>query len=221
MDHMTQQDEAPQRQSFRLILDDIGDAPADAPMRRGARGGDTEPATLTIAPGACVLYAPPGQPPRILDDMPDDGHGVFVLETFRRDHHLGLLIVSRSADRPRINGVEAPRLAVLAERDQLRPNGDGRVLHVSRYMRPYRGAPPHDLVAAGASCALCHTPIRAESWVYICPFCDAAMHLEDDEHKAGDKPLHCGAAGTTCASCMQPTLDREGLTYVPREVNGG
>jgi hypothetical protein len=89
-----------------------------------------------------------------------------------------------AASRVRVNGQPAPAITMLRLADQIEL-GDGTVLHVSIHHRPLLGPPPARLI--GKSCPVCLVPFESTTRVYVCPYCESAMHLEVAAHRDGSR----------------------------------
>ena len=205
-------------QSFALIPDRLFDA-----------GGSVEsdllndvPSHLLVPDGVSYIVTHDGQV-QLQADAPDDG-SYFVIESIDADRNSIrgsskqlLLVAPPHGDAPIVNASPTPRVVVLRERDQINL-GDGRLLHVSVFLRPYVGLATEKMLSRKTECCLCRKAFDDATRVYVCPLCQECAHMESPEHKSGEKPLACVTEAATCPSCSMPVITGEGLTYVPEEV---
>ncbi len=158
----------------------------------------------------CHLAIEPGVGPRITCDPPPPGRPSLALEPIRHEGHAWLIFQARGGG-IRVNGFAAPPMGALAEGDQLELDEE-RLLHVSMHVSPFVGVPAERYV--GGKCGYCKSPIRADQVVYVCPYCDAAMHNQGDEVPEGTR-LACATLASACRQCGMAVVFQEEVTYVP------
>jgi len=119
-----------------------------------------------------------------------------------------LMATPRGLD-ARINGLPAPRIAILDVADQVQV-ADG-VLHVTRYRTPWVGTPAAEHL--GRRCPVCSVEIEADTRVSLHD-CGAVLHAEEP----GDKPdadlLQCVQLGS-CPDCDKSVSMTTGFVYTP------
>jgi hypothetical protein len=143
--------------------------------------------------------------------LAESGEGL-IFETVHHQRQPYLTMLSTPAARVRLNGVAAPPVAVLRIRDQVQIDGDF-LLHVSQFTRPYHG--PAASEHAGRDCPVCLTPIEERSLIFICPYCQTALHAQGEETPVADR-LECHLSSSTCPCCNLPLAREEGYAYVPQ-----
>lgn len=134
-------------------------------------------------------------------------------EEIRLERRPALLMLTPPSLSLRVNGLPAPRPAVLEVGDQILT--DRAVLHVSRYRSPALGAPPAALV--GRECPVCRTAVAADSRVLVHE-CGEPIHLEP-ESVPEERRLECASLGD-CPSCNAPVGLEEGLVWMPDQPEG-
>jgi hypothetical protein len=119
-----------------------------------------------------------------------------------------LLMVQPELGRALVNGLPAPRVAVLKEKDIVCWN-DEVSFHVTIFHRPKIGDPAPE--AQGRECPVCRVPIEEKSRIYTCP-CGVTYHCEDDRPDG----LECAAlrAPSGC-TCGRPIVLQEGYSFLP------
>jgi hypothetical protein len=136
---------------------------------------------------------------------------VATLEPVSYERHRCLVVVFRAGERLQVNGHVPPVAAVLHIGDQIRVRDDC-VLHLSMLNRPHVAAPrERDL---GTECPFCRVKFVPNTTVYVCPYCDGAVHCEGEERSV-DERLECARLTTECPRCMKPVSHKEGYAYVP------
>jgi hypothetical protein len=120
-----------------------------------------------------------------------------------------LVVTPPSADRLRINGRPAPRVALLRVGDQLHLDGSC-ALHVVRKRKLEVVAPPSELV--GRPCGYCRVPFVPETTIAICD-CGVPLHLERPP-KPENERLEC-ARLTGCPECREKLPSEAGELELP------
>ena len=192
-------------------------APADEPDAGGRRmRGQTRWTfdALEVPPGVSYLGYEGGRP-ELTADAPATGKA-FVVEPLELRRRPVLVVVSPQGDRVRVNGQIAPRVTIVAEKDQMQLDGAETVLYATCYRRSTVGAPPKESV--GEICPICRTAFLETTTVYLCPDCGQALHLEGPER--GADQLECALMTSTCPTCYEPVnVDRsDGYSYIPPDL---
>jgi hypothetical protein len=118
-----------------------------------------------------------------------------------------LLMLTPPSLEVRLNGLPAPRVAVLAVGDQIQlPEA---VLHVTKHRSVALGPPSAALV--GKTCGVCRG-VFDERTVVLVHDCGAALHLEPESKPAGER-LECALLG--CPDCGKPVSLESGFSYLP------
>lgn len=161
-------------QTFHLFVENSTAPVTPAASGNGAVPNHQLPESLEI-PSDRTSYVIPngGGRVHVTTDQPSGFDNTIVLETVRYEHrpYLSALFPEKLA--VRVNGLAPPPLAILRPRDIIEIDGQ-HALHVSLFTRRYIGTPPK--AAIGKECPVCLTPIGARATVYVCPFCQAALH---------------------------------------------
>ena len=118
-----------------------------------------------------------------------------------------LMIAPRGLD-ARVNGLPAPRVAILEVADQVQVAGG--VLHVTRYRTAGAGPPAAEHL--GRRCPVCGVEIDATTRVAIHD-CGAVLHAEEPGSKPDADLLQC--AQLTCPDCAKPVEMTTGFVYTP------
>jgi len=125
-----------------------------------------------------------------------------------------LLLVRRSGDSVQVNGLPAPRVSLLKEKDTLRLDGNF-LLHVTVYNRPAIGPVKAEWI--DRECPVCRVPFKPSSRCYVCA-CGAVLHCEDG---GNDDDLPCAevSARSGCPVCQRPVIIQPGYSYLPEEIH--
>lgn len=186
---------------------------------RDTAGGNGEEAppkfeAIDVPAGVSYLEVKGGRA-RLWKKAPGAKSAVAVepLELARRS---ALILVSPKDQRVRVNGQIAPRVTVIAEKDQVQLAGAETVLHATRYTRSSVGPPPAECI--GKKCPICRVKFTADTTVYVCSNCGQALHAEGPEK--GEDRLECASLTSNCPTCQEPVTVNvsEGYTYVPQEL---
>jgi hypothetical protein len=135
---------------------------------------------------------------------------VAALEPIRHDGQTYLALTALGECSTRINGIPAPRSAVLRAGDRVLFEPDV-ALTVMLYHRPYVGPP--DTEHVGQVCPLCRVAIAPETTIALCPACGAALHCEGEEVDAENR-LECARLGSGCPRCGAALSLKEGYAHV-------
>ncbi len=149
--------------------------------------------------------------PTLQPDKPDAAGDSIGLAAVQFENQSFLAMLTSGELAPRVNGQPAPPLTLLRVRDQVQVT-ERNVLHVSILNRPFIGRPRDEEI--GTECPFCRIPFTADTTIYICPFCDKAMHCEGTDKPEEDR-LECARLTTECRHCNQPVNMKEGYVYVP------
>jgi hypothetical protein len=158
----------------------------------------------------CHLSIEPGAGPRITGDPPPADRPALALEPIRHEGHAWLVFQSRG-EGIRVNGFAAPPMGALGEADQVELDEE-HLLHAAMRVTPFLGPASERYV--GSKCGYCKSPIRAEQVIYVCPYCDAAMHNQGDEVPE-DTRLACATMASACRQCGMAIVTKEEVSYVP------
>jgi len=209
----TSQDSAPSGEHARsfCLLPDAGGAENDS-----ASSPDWSE-SLVVPPGRSFFVRPADGPPRIVTCIDPGDHRWCALEPIQRERSFQLLIAAGPGASFQANGIQAPPLVLLEERDVVTFDEGRASFYLSIYVRPYVGPlqPEHESL----NCSFCQTPLSTGHEVYVCPFCGAPAHSApaDDGCEASQR-LECATHMQSCSQCLNPVHTAEGLTYVPEEV---
>jgi hypothetical protein len=195
-------------QSVHLVVEAID-------TRYGNDGGLTSgskdsslPVKLKVPPSHAFLVARPGELPHLQETPPATMENVALLETLRKGNTaLRLLAIVPEGAQPRVNGVIAPRVSVLHERDQFQFT-DASSFHVTLYNDPRIGAPRADSIGK-KSCAVCTKVFEADSKILECVYCESECHLE------GEAGLDCANLIANCPICAKPLVKTPSYTFEP------
>jgi hypothetical protein len=203
-----------EQQQVHLIVEEIG---AEGSLRgAGATPASGMPAqpVLTIPPGPAWLWPCAGGPPKVAMSRPADPARAVLLEQVAQRRQPRLLLVRAGASRVYINGLPAPHLNLLKEKDSLRLDGEF-LLHVTVYNRPVIG--PVGAEWIGKECPVCRVPFTASSRCYVCA-CGAVLHCEDS---GNDDCLQCAQlrVRSGCPACQRPVVLEPGYSYLPEGSN--
>ena len=133
------------------------------------------------------------------------------LEPIVYERQLHVLMLTPPGRSVRVNGLPAPRAAVLHVADLIEWGGS-TVLHLSLHRRPHLGPPrPEDV---GNECLVCRARITEQTVVLVCVHCSLALHCETTP-TTGDSPLECARLSSECPRCRQELVIKEGYAYVP------
>jgi hypothetical protein len=210
---MKKQSAANELQQFHLVIDLLPESSGNDPDG-GKPCSNSIDGLLTVALPAkpAVLLLPDnGELPRIASKRPSKGMPHLMVEPVRRGLQQQLVVVNPSGAKVRVNGMPAPRVAILGEKDQLQV-GPACVLHVTIYNDVT--VKPASEAAAGEPCPICRVPIDAGTTVYTCPGCGAYLHCEGEEKPEGER-LECARTSTQCPTCELPIVWHQGFSYRP------
>ncbi len=116
-----------------------------------------------------------------------------------------LLVMTPNNVGMRINGLPAPRMALLRVGDELALDAT-TFLRIGEYRRMSFDKPPGDVV--GQRCGGCRTPVAADALVYSCD-CGELLHFEQPP-KPEDERLECALVASQCPSCRDELPSPEG-----------
>ena len=128
-----------------------------------------------------------------------------IEETFRleplfsRPLEPRLLLASPARFRASLNGMPAPRLALLSEGDRFHFD-TGPAFRVALFHRPRLGPAPVEVI--GVACPVCTLPLAEGARCYVCSACGTPFHAAEDETLKD--ALSCAKMISHCSSCQQP-----------------
>ena len=199
---------------IHLIVERVG---SGTPLRGTAAVVAGEPEgtpALAVPPGPAWLWPCAGEPPKVAEAKPPGVKGAVLMEQVPLRRQPRLLVVRAGAGRAHVNGLPAPRFALLKEKDTLRLDEDC-VLHVAVFNQPSIGLASAERV--GKECPVCRVPFLATSKCYVCA-CGTVMHCEDG---GNDDSLQCAQlrARSGCPACQRPVVLESGYSYLPEGIN--
>lgn len=148
--------------------------------------------------------------PQLAPVQPDAAEqaGVLRFETLQSERGDALLMITPHGLDTRVNGLPAPRVAILEVADQIQV-ADG-VLHVTRFRTACVGPPAPEHL--GRKCPICSVEIAADTRVAQHE-CGAVLHAEEPGSKPEADLLQC--ASFVCTNCDKPVSITTGFTYTP------
>lgn len=205
-------------------------------MRRPPRGFQLIPEPLLssgaggapIEIGAAPLHLAGGAELCVRDGLPREAGDGLVIEPVYvgLEAKLVMLAAGTWRGRTRINGTPSPCVALLGIGDEVQID-DRLHLHVTMYHRPEIG-PARD-AHSGGECPVCRARIQSSDVVYVCPRCEAAMHIQPDDdampsgsQEDGDERegLPCARLASECSRCGSRVILDEGYVHVPQFDSG-
>ena len=168
------------------------------------------PIRMAIPDHVCFLTAAPGRLPSLADQPAASWADTWVIEPVWFGNEPHLLLLSHGALAPRVNGLPAPPLALLRERDEVLL-GNGYSLHVTLYTKPLIGPPPPHVV--GKDCPLCRSPFTPEQTTYTCYRCGSVLHHVPDAAADDAATPPCAGGVATCPVCSVAIILQEGLSF--------
>jgi hypothetical protein len=167
---------------------------------------------LAVPPSGVRLHAPQRQRPHVDEDTGAMDGAFFAVQTLRHGGAPRLLLVSAPGSGLRVNGLPAPPVALLKERDEIDFAEAPYRAHVTAYTGTCVGTPSEEDV--GATCPICTKRIRADRKTYRCAVCGLVLHCEDDTPDDPDA-LPCAPLCDECPRCRTPVRTEAGYTYIP------
>jgi len=155
-------------------------------------------------------------PPQIVDTLCYNADNIFVFQPFWNTFDSHLLMVCPGRNRPLINAVPAPPIALLTVKDEiLFPNASEWIAHVSIYSRPCLGPAPENRI--GRKCPICKSELLTKTDTYTCYQCGQVIH-----YKAGGSSnsvsLDCANICNNCPVCRAKICLSEGYVYLPESL---
>ena len=129
---------------------------------------------------------------------PASGHAPRLEALLSRPNEPCLLLASSPQCRASINGLPAPRLALLSEGDRFHFDA-GPAFRVALFHRPRLGPAPAEVI--GVSCPVCTLALTEGDRCLVCS-CGTPLHAAEDESREG--ALACVRVVTLCPHCQQP-----------------
>jgi hypothetical protein len=157
------------------------------------------------------LFAGPDGSPSVGCHAPARPADAFRVEPVAFALQARLLLVSPERRTAAVNGVPAPRVALLSIKDQVEIL-QTHLLHVSGFFRPVIGPPGPELV--NEMCMVCQTPFKADTRIVRCWCCNLPLHAEGEERPAADR-LECARLHSSCPRCSANIMWSEGFVYIP------
>jgi len=168
---------------------------------------------LRVASGVSYLSCDPDSGP----EMGPADHSRDMQEVFVEPIDFGrkavLLLITPARSRAWVNGLPAPRVAVIRECDCVRLPGATHVLYLCLFNSSAVGPPPPD--AVGRNCPVCRTPVKADTCVYCCSSCGRVYHMEDEAES--ESALQCAQLISRC-ECGREVLTEPGYGSLPEEI---
>ena len=172
------------------------------------------PPTSSVVPeGVTRLSYPPGGVPELFTDHSADSPVGFFIEPVYVEHQPFLVLVNTGDRVPRVNGMPAPPVVFLRDRDVLQ-FADERALQVALFNQLPVGPPPPGVI--GKECPYCRVPIQESAMVYLCA-CGAAIHVKGAPAPA-EEGLECLKWISECPICQRPIVKSAGYAYPLDEV---
>ena len=191
---------------FHLLAVDHCACP-EAPSPSAPSRVSTAPAPLVVPSGVSSLaWNSPGE----VSFAPASGHAPRLEALFSRPNEPRLLLASSPQCRASINGLPAPRLALLTEGDRFHFDA-GPAFRVALFHRPRLGPAPAEIV--GVPCPICTLALAEGDRCFVCP-CGTPLHAAEDESSEG--ALACVKMVTHCPHCQQPVRLEPGYGELSR-----
>jgi hypothetical protein len=198
--------------AFHLVVERLEKGAPRSPAPTG-REPDTEraPDVLVVPAGVAHLRVDGDARPVLAAESEATARARIAFAPVRRARERALVMLIRDPNLSvRTNGCPSSRVAVLREGDDLLVSAD-LVMHVTEHLGErvaHAGA-----ARAGRECPVCRVPLGATRIVFVCPTCDAALHVADGA--AGDG-LECATEGCDCPVCSTPISFASGYSYFPK-----
>ena len=184
-------------------------------LRFLARSGNGDLTALPIPSGVSHLSFPAGSPAHaggppspVLRESAQAGAAA-TLEVLRGGGRPLVLLACAEAVRIRVNGMPAPRVALLGLRDEVRI-GNHAPLHLSFWRDPQAGRAPEEM--RPQKCPVCLTPLGSGR-AYSCA-CGHFIHMNGEEVPAEER-LECALAVPHCPVCDAEIALAAGYSYEP------
>ena len=183
---------------IHLLAVDLCDSPVVSSSSALARASSA-PAPLVVPPGVSSLaWSSPGEVSFSSASGHLSGRAPRLEALLARPSEPRLLLTSSPECRTSINGVPAPRLALLSEGDRFHFDVSP-AFRVALFRRPRLGPAPAEVV--GISCPVCTLPLAEEDRCLVCA-CGTPLHAAEDESR--EDALSCVRMVTHCPHCQQP-----------------
>lgn len=167
--------------------------------RSGALALPFAPARLCASAGEAEVVP--------MKKSPTGGDGLIVEPVLSQHRQLKLFVTFPSGVEGRVNGLPAPRHALLSPGDCVRWM-DGAAFHVTILNRPQVGPPTPEQI--GKPCPVCRVPLRSRTVCYTCA-CGAALHHESGAPEA----LDCAQSSSICPRCQRPIVHQPAYVFTP------
>jgi hypothetical protein len=154
--------------------------------------------------------------PRIADRHSYGEDNIFVFQPIWNNSDSHLLMVCPGRNRPIINGILAPPIALLNVKDDiLFPNAFEFMAHVSIYTRPRLGPAPENRI--GRQCPLCRSKLLKNTLTYTCYRCGQVIHYKGNGYAESDT-LDCANISDNCPVCRAQIYLNDGFVYLPEFI---
>ena len=176
----------------------------------------SEIGSIEIPDRGGLLMVEDNCPPKIADRHCFGVNNIFVFQPIWNNSESHLLMVCPGRNRPMINSIPAPPIALLNVKDDiLFPNAFEFMAHVSLYIRPRLGPVPENRI--GRKCPLCRSTFFENTPTYKCYRCGQAIHYKLNGDADSDA-LDCANACDNCPVCRAPIFLDDGFVYLPETI---
>ena len=201
---------------YHLLIEDFG-----SDLQSKELNSDSSPAagnliTIEIPDRGGLLTVDDNCLPRIVQRYCCSKENIFVFQPIWNSSGSHLLMVCPDRNRPMINGIPAPPIALLNVKDDiLFPNALEFMAHVSIYTRPRLGPVPEYRI--GRQCPLCRSLLLKNMLTYTCYQCGQAVHYKLNGDADSDA-LDCANVCDNCPVCRTPIYLEDGFIYLPEFI---
>ena len=201
--------------AFHLLIESLGNSSPAAPPGMGPQPESPSlPERLEVGEGVNFLKISPGRPPALArGGRPARSSDTVLLQSVWREGAPKLLMLIPGGRTVTVNGVPAPVVSLLGERDEVAFDRSSRfIAHVAVYLNPRIGPPEEGEI--GDTCPVCKAKFTRETTVYRCHNCSSALHHEGEEKPEGDR-LECAGICTECPICHAAIQTSAGYRHIP------
>jgi len=183
---------------FHLIAIDLCGSPeSDAEPGSGAVSSGPVPLVIPSGVSRLVWMNPAQVSLQSTTARPCDSNPLLE-PLLSRPNEPRLLVACAPQRRASINGVPAPRLALLTEGDRFHFDA-GPAFRVALFHRPRRAAAPAEVI--GVTCPVCTLALAEGDRCLVCA-CGTPLHAAEDASRDG--ALCCVKMISHCPHCQQP-----------------
>ncbi len=206
----------PKKNVFHLLIENFGSHLRSKELKSDASPAAGDISTIEIPDRGGLLLVKDNCPPKIVDRHCYGEENIFVFQPIWNNSDSHLLMVCPGRNRPMINGVPAPPIALLNVKDDiLFPNAFEFLAHVSIYTRPRLGPVPENRI--GSKCPLCRSTLLENTPTYTCYRCGQAIHYKLHGNADSDA-LDCANVCDNCPVCRAPIYIDDGFVYLPEFI---